>query len=154
LTISCEIVSHKGDSVPAPLCRYFERRDGSILIPPTSDIPVPPHCIERFCTSIRDVEALVRRMQQAAMDEADRAGVRQQIVWEPKLKAIRESLIAKMHTAGVSQYERDFITEWLKLRDEKKKEHYARLFEQRRVIAEALEFDRPQTAEEVLGESL
>lgn len=140
--------------MPAPLCRYFERKDGAILIPPTSDIPCPPNCIERYCNSIRDVESLVRRMQQAAMDEADRAGVRHQIVWEPKLKAIRDSLISKMHQAGVSQYERDFIEAWMKLRDEKKKEHYARLFEQRRVIAEALEYDRPQTAEDVLGESL
>lgn len=140
--------------MPAPLCRYFERCDGAILIPPTSDIPCPPNCNERYCTSIRDVEQLVRRMQQIAIDEADRAGVRHQIVWEPKLKEIRESLIAKMHTASVSQYEKDFIEEWLKLRDERKKEHYARLFEQRRVIAEALEYDRPQTAEEVLGESL
>lgn len=140
--------------MPAPLCRYFERKDGAILIPPTSDIPCPPNCIERTCNSIRDVESLVRRMQQIAMDEAERAGLRQSIAWEPKLQAIRDSLLTKMHTAGVSQYERDFITEWLKLRDEKKKEHYARLFEQRRVIAEALEFDRPQTAEEVLGESM
>lgn len=140
--------------MPAPLCRYFERRDGAILIPPTSDIPCPPQCIERYCTSIRDVESLVRRMQQIAMDEADRAGVRQQIVWEPKMQAIRDDLLAKMHSAAVGEWEREFIREWLKLRDEKKKEHYARLFEHRRVVAEALEFDRPRTAEEVLGESL
>lgn len=139
--------------MPAPLCRYFESANGTIYIPPTSDIPCPPHCITRYCASIRDVERLVARMQQAAMDEADRAGVRQQIVWGPKLEAIRDDLLAKMHSAGVSEYERDFLREWLKLRDEKKKENYARLFEQRRVIAEALEFDRPRTPDEFLGES-
>ena len=52
------------------------------------------------------------------------------------------------------EWEREFIRQWLKLRDERKKEHYAKLFEHRRVIAEALEFDRPQTAEEVMGESM
>lgn len=139
--------------MPAPLCRYFESRDGTIYIPPSADIPCPSHCIERFCLSLPDVERLVRRMERIAMDEAERAGMRHSIVWEPKLKAIRESLIAKMSAAGVSAYERDFIEHWLRLSDQKKKERYAELFGQRRVVAEALEFDRPRTPDEFLGET-
>jgi hypothetical protein len=140
--------------MPAPLVRYFIRRDGAILIPPTSDIPCPSHSNEHYCHTIRDVESLVRRMQQAALDEAERAGIRQSIVWEPKMQAIRDDLLSKMHSAATTPWEREFIREWLKLRDERKKEKYAQLFEHRRVVAEALEYDRPRTAEEVLGESL
>ena len=48
-----------------------------------------------------------------------------------------------MTSSASTQYEKDFLREWLKLRDEKKRIKYAQILEHAQMYLHAREFDTP-----------
>ena len=144
--------------------QYFINREGQIAIPPDAEaasiVLKDPRWAGyelREANDIHEVDRLQKRLQQQTWDELQREGEQQASAWEERLKAQRDRLIAKAVSAATTQYEKDFFREWLKLKDEQRREKFKQrylcdmaaysFFEQR-------EFDKPRNAEETLKESL
>ena len=133
---------------------YFENAQGKISLPPTLDTPTPPGYERRECQSISQVRELERRMAQEARDRRDAEWEHEQESWTEARRDIRRRIMTSIESSSTSQYEKDFLRSWCQLRDEKRRDHYQRIFEQREAYFEALHYDKPRNAEEVLGESL
>lgn len=133
---------------------YFERSDGTIFIPPDHTTPTPDGMIRRECQSISEVHALERRMQQEARDRAEQEAEGELARTLERQRQIRRHIMTSIESSSTSQYDKDFLRAWCQLRDDKRREHYKRLFQQREAYFESLHYDKPRNAEEVLKESL
>src|ERR1017187_5789977 len=140
--------------MPAPYVTYFESASGAISIPPTLDTPTPPGYDRRECHSIHEVEALERRMQQSSRDTAELEGGRWEAEGMETRRPVHRNLMTAIEPSSTSPYDKEFLKAWCELRDEKRREPYKRIFQQRESYFEALHFDHPRNAEEVLKESL
>lgn len=133
--------------------RYFERRDGTILLPPSDDIPCPVDCLDREANTLAEVDTLQRRLQQATYARCQRELVRDEEAFAAAREAVRSSLTARIASAATSEYERDFLRAYIQLRDDKRAA-YRQRFTCDRAYLEMRENDKPRNAEELLGESL
>lgn len=128
---------------------YFESQRGEILLPPTSDTPRPRGHILREANSINEVHDLERRLQRQEADKHEQQLERDHDVTESSRREIRRRLIARIDSCATDEYTKDFLRNWMMLRDEKRREYYKNQFRCREVYLEALNFDRPQTLGEV-----
>jgi hypothetical protein len=133
--------------------RYFERRDGTILLPPSDDIPCPADCIDREANTLAEVDALQRRLQQATYARCQRELIADEQAFAIARSEVASRLSARMASSATTPYEKDFLREYVKLREEKRDKYRAR-FACDRAYLELRENDHPRNAEELLGESL
>lgn len=133
---------------------YFERPDGTILIPPTHDTRIPDGCNRHECNSIHEVELLERRMQQDTRDRAEREADHEDEMLTERRRQIRRNIMSSIESSATTPYDKDFLLAWCQLRDDKRRERYKQLFQQRESYFESLHNDRPRNAEEILKESL
>jgi hypothetical protein len=137
--------------------RYFERRDGTILLAP-DDISglratCPPDCIEREANTLAEVDALQRRLQAATYERCQRELLRDEAAFAESRQRVIDSIHQTLASSATTQYERDFLREYVKLREEKR-EKYRQRFACDTAYLELRENDKPRNAEELLGESL
>jgi hypothetical protein len=133
--------------------RFFERRDGTVLLPPTDDTPCPPDCIDREANSLAEVDRLQRRLQQATYERCQRELQRDEEAFAESRERVRSALAARIASAATSEYEKEFLRGYIQLREEKR-EKYRQRFACDRAYLEMRENDRPRNAEELLGESV
>lgn len=133
--------------------RYFERRDGTVLLPPSDDIPCPADCLDREANTLAEVDALQRRLQQATYARCQQEQMRDEVAFAESRQRVIDSLHSRLASSATTQYERDFIREYIKLREEKR-DKYRQRFACDTAYLELRENDRPRNAEEILGESL
>jgi len=144
--------------------RYFEDRFGHIAWPPNSDTPLPkslfcPECgcrqpyEEREANTLPELDRLQARLTDAARH-------RDQTQWQAdsdRMAAARRSvydrIMARIQSSSTTEYEKDFLREYLKLREERRAKYHSR-FLCDRVYLEAREFDRPRDPAELLKENV
>lgn len=128
---------------------YFESQRGEILLPPTSDTPCPRGHILREANTISEVHDLERRLQRQELDRHEQQLERDHDWAEEKRREVRRRLISRIDSAATDEYTKEFLRNWMMLRDEKRREYYKNQFRCREVYLEGLHFDRPQTLDEV-----
>jgi hypothetical protein len=133
--------------------KYFERPDGTVLLPPTDDTQCPPDCIAREANSLAEVDALQRRLQAATYARCQRELEADESAFAAVRSEVASRLSQRMASAATTQYEKDFLREYVKLREEKR-DRYRQRFTCDRAFLEMRENDHPRNAEELLGESL
>jgi hypothetical protein len=133
--------------------RFFERRDGTVLLPPDDTTPCPADCLDREANTLTEVDALQRRLQQATNDRCQRELQHDEEAFASARQRVIDNIHAKLASSATSQYERDFLREYIKLREEKR-EKYRQRFACDVAYLEMRENDRPRNAEELLRESL
>lgn len=137
--------------------RFFERRnsDGGldVLLPPTDSTPCPTDCLEREANSLDEVDKLQRRLQDATYRRCQQELMRDEVALLESRERVRSSIADRIASSATSQYERDFLREYIKLREEKRDKYRAR-FACDVAYLEMRENDHPRNAEELLKESL
>lgn len=143
---------------------FLESRSGEIALPPDAETayltlkdPRWQGWELREANSLSEVDRLQKRLQQAEYDRLQQEGERDLRVWQSRIDSVRSNLSQRAASSATSEYERDFIREWIKLRDEKRREDYKKRYEVDMAaysFFEQREFDKPRNAEEVLKESL
>ncbi len=137
---------------------YFVHSNGHVTLAPYTSFPTLPDCIREVANTLPEVDRLQKRLidQELRQMEAERCyeestfGARQQV--------IHDKLYARMCSSSTNQWNRDFLCEWLKLRDEKKREKYAQIYEHTNLFFHAREFDskpgRKSDSEEFRSDSI
>jgi hypothetical protein len=133
--------------------RFFERRDGTVLLPPSDDIPCPADCIDREANTLDEVDKLQKRLQQATYERCQRELQRDEEAFAESRERVRSSLTAKIASSATTEYEREFLRAYIQLREEKR-DKYRQRFACDVAYLEMRENDRPRNAEELLKESL
>ena len=125
---------------------YFQNRFGHIALPPNDDCPTLPGYERREANTLDEVDKLQLKLNQQTVEELEREGVREQLVWGEKMRQVRSDLITRMHSAATTQYEKDFIAHYLMLSDQRKRDQYKSRFTCDRAYFAAREFDNPEEA--------
>jgi len=129
--------------------RWFERRDGTVLLPPDSATPCPRDCIEREANTLAEVEALERRLQLASRCVAEQEVERDDAVFAASRERVRADLTTTLASSHTDPFEKEFIREYLKLRDEKRARHRQRFLERQSYLM-ALAHDESKSADSML----
>jgi hypothetical protein len=114
---------------------------GYVLMAPYTGCPAPEGYRQEEARTLTEVDRLEKILQRQEYENAEREGQ----VHEEQLSALRErtrsNLLSKIYSAATSDYEKDFIREFLKMRaDHPKKKFYA---EQFNCYLTARHFDTP-----------
>ena len=136
------------------LLTYFENASGQISIPPTEDIPTPRGYERRECHTIYEVMKLEARMQQDATCRAEIEAEEDSQRFDARRKQIRRDIQTKIASSNTDPETKEFLRLWCELRDEQRRKKYADFIHQRLCYFEALHYDKPRNAEEVLGEAI
>lgn len=117
---------------------------GYILLAPYSSFPTPEGYTRETARSLPEIDRLQRILQ----DQERREWEREYLADAEKMKAryedVRQRLVARMVSSSTSPYERDYISEYLKLHDEKLRKKYREIFEHRVAYLWARENDTPR----------
>jgi hypothetical protein len=133
--------------------RYFERADHTILLPPDDATACPPDCILREANTLAEVDILQKRLQAATYARCQDELARDESAFAEVRARVISNITARIASSTTTQYERDFLREYIKLREEKR-EKYRQRFACDTAYLELRENDKPRNAEELLKESL
>lgn len=129
---------------------YFENASGVISLPPTSDTPTPPGYVRKEANTIYEVLALEKRMQREALDRAEREVERDSLAFEEARRDVRRRILSRIESVETDEMTKEFLRGWCKLRDETRRQKYTDFIHQRLSYFEALHFDKPRDAGEIL----
>lgn len=107
---------------------YFEGPTGQISLPGTTEENQRGQngWIRKEAGTLKAVDELQRRLE-----EQDRREMRTRLnhdeqIFEAKRRKIRDSLLRTMSRGATSQYEKEFIREYLSISDQRKRKFYSR----------------------------
>ena len=127
----------------APYLANPPRPPGYVLIAPYTDCPTPAGYERYEVQYLSDAYKLEKLLTQQEMEQWERETEVEMPRMEEFHRGIRDRLYARMISSATDVYEQEFIREWLKLRDDKKKEFYAQRLAERQMYLHALHFDTP-----------
>lgn len=122
---------------------YFRRQDGHLFLAPYSSFPTPPGCDREGADTLYKVHELEHRLVAQEREGWEKEALQEELIGA-RVTDIRDRLYQRMCSGSTDQYEKDFIREWLKLRDEKKRKKYADILTQRTAYLTALHYDTPK----------
>ena len=124
---------------------YFVRgTDGFIMLAPYTAMPTLPGYRREVANTLGEVDVLQRKLIEQETRALEQERVTEEAAYGKMSEAVRDRLYARMTSTATDEYEKDFIREYLKLRDENKRKKYAEAFEHRRMYLWAREFDSPK----------
>jgi hypothetical protein len=105
---------------------YFESPTGEISLPGTTEENQRGQngWIRRQANTLKALDALQRRMEEQDRRDMRARLDRDEMVFEEKRRKTRESLLRTITKRTTSRYEREFISEYLQLSDERKRKFY------------------------------
>lgn len=134
------------------LLQYYEDAQGNIQLPPDEECfwtICPPGFERREAHYLHEVDKVKDRLESDERRRLELEGQREAAVMAPRIKAIRENLQSRMSSSATSAYEREFISLYLQLSDERKRELYRQRFACDNAYFELREFDRKRAPDEV-----
>jgi hypothetical protein len=129
--------------------RFFERRNGDILLPPDDETPCPRDCLLREANTLAEVDRLQRRLQQQTYERCQRELLRDEDAFAEARERVRSDLTTKLASAATSEYEREFLRLYLQLRDDKRDKYRSRFMCDRAYLL-ARENDERKSANELI----
>lgn len=124
---------------------YFVRSDGWVTLAPYTNIPESlfPDSIKMIANTLPEVDRLQKRIILQEKEKMEREGRYEEETFGAYQQIIRDKMYARMCSSASTQWEKDFIREWFKLKNEQKKVKYSEIFEHTRMFFHAREFDTP-----------
>lgn len=123
---------------------YFRRKDGRIFLAPYSEFATPPGCDREYADTLYKVHELEKRLVDQEREQWEKEALTEAAIMGRRIDEVRDRLYQRMCSSSTDQYEKDFIREWLKLRDEKKRNKYAAFLGHRNAYLHALHYDTPK----------
>lgn len=104
---------------------FWRKPDGYLILAPYSSAPCPSDCIREEADTLHAVDLLEKVLQAQEARAAESELILDLGRVERRSEIIRDHLYARMTSGDCPQWERDFIREYLKLRNERKRQQYA-----------------------------
>lgn len=120
---------------------YFKRRDGKILLAPDSSTPTPPNCDRCKVETLDELDRLQEYLETETKSQCAQEIERDQSVWHEKRQEVRNRLHSRMASSACSDYEKEFLSLYIKISDERKRKLYKQRFMADTAYFMAREFD-------------
>lgn len=104
---------------------YWRRPDGFLILAPSSQTPCPDAFIREEADTLAAVDRLEKVLQYQEAQAAESELILDMGRVERRSEIIRDHLYQRMTSGDCPQWEKDFIREYLKLRNERKRQQYA-----------------------------
>ena len=114
------------------------------LIAPYTGCPNPDGYERREARTLPEARTLERTLVQQEREGWEQEAEVEQAKFAQVSQEIRDRLYARMTSSTTDEWEREFIRLYLQLRDERKAEKYAAIYQQRHAYLHALHFDTPK----------
>jgi hypothetical protein len=101
---------------------------GYYILAPYSNFPTPYGWLRYEADDLRQVDRLQKILLSQELDRARREHIREEVVFAPLKQKVRDSLYARMISGSTSEYEKDFIRDYLAVREEKRAKHAERFY--------------------------
>lgn len=122
---------------------YFVHSNGHVTLAPYTAFPTLPDCIRETANTLAEVDRLQKRLVAQERAQLERESQYEEATFGARQEVIRNKLYARLSSCVTTQYEKDFIREWLKLRDDSKRHKHAQILEHAQMYLHAREFDTP-----------
>jgi hypothetical protein len=132
---------------------FFRDASGNISLPPSDDTRCPEGYQRCEANTLAEVDALQKRLQAATYARCQQERMRDEVAFAESRQRVIDNIHSRIASAATTQYEKDFLREYIKLREEKR-EKYRQRFACDTAYLELRENDHPRNAEELLKESL
>lgn len=123
---------------------YFTNRDGYHMLASYTGQPTPEGWMRHddadtlpAARKLQDILVAQSRREWEAEEQYDRAQVQR------NEDAMRDKFNEAIASSETNEYNKDFLRNWMKLRDERKREKYRKIYEQRQAYLYSLEYDSP-----------
>ena len=137
---------------------YFVHPSGYVTLAPYTSFPTLPGCIRESANTLAEVDRLQKRLVAQERAQLERESQYEEATFGARQEIIRDKLYSRLASSVTTQYEKDFIREWLKLRDDSKRKKHAQILEHAQMYLHAREFDskpgRKSDAEEFRSDSI
>jgi len=137
---------------------YFVHPSGYVTLAPSTSFSPLPGCIRETANTLAEVDRLQKRLVEQERRQLERESRYEESTFGAKQDEIRDKLYARLASSVSTQYEKDFIREYLKLRDERKRHKHAQILEHAQMYLHAREFDsrpnRKSDSEEFRSDSI
>jgi hypothetical protein len=130
---------------------YFENSSGNIMLPPTDE---DAYRIKselgrrgyelREAGTLAEIDRLQKRLQDDGYKERQAELERDEITMGQLRRQVRERLLSRMVSSSTTPYERDFISAYLMLRDDKRAEFQKRFMLDEVAYFTQREYDNPK----------
>jgi hypothetical protein len=117
---------------------------GYLMLAPYSECRAPEGYDRCVARTIPEIVRLQDRLREQERDAALRDNLYDEAILGQRDAAHRSELYTRMVSNSTTPYERDFIRELLKLKDERKRKRYAEALAQHNLYLHALEMDAPK----------
>jgi hypothetical protein len=132
-----------------PVYFFVNRTDpnhppGYLMMSPYSDCPAPPgYTLESVDTlpAIRRLEKMLQRQEHQRVESE--VGYERSML-EQGIKENRDRIYRQLASSETSQWEKDFLRDWIKLRDEKRDEYFQQRYLEHQMMLWALHNDTPK----------
>jgi len=119
---------------------------GYHMLAPYSQFETPWGWDRREATDLREVDMLQAVLLRQEKEKWEKELLHDEVVFGRLRDKVRDNLQQALTSGASSEFEKDFIREYLKLRIEKREKHRAN-FEHRSLYLHAREFDTPKGRE-------
>jgi hypothetical protein len=132
-----------------PVIYFYNYRDpahpeGYLMLAPYTSYPTPPGYERREARTLPEVDKMYEVLVRQERLQWEREYFREEATFGKRQQDLRDRLYARMTSGSTGEYEKDFIKSWLELRNEKKRQKYADIFEHRHLFLSARENDIPK----------
>lgn len=125
---------------------YFKNVSGKLMLAAYSSQPTPDGWMREEADTLPLARDLERRLQSQDHDEAEREGIRDQMATMARRQAVRDALMARIHSSAATEYEKEFLRYYIQLSNEKCALYEQRWLE-RTTYLHALHYDTPKGRE-------
>lgn len=128
-----------------PIIFYVNHQDpahpeGYILLAPYSEFPTPAGYSREEAGTLPEVDRLQKRLQEQSRREWEAEYECDEAQWVERCERTRGNLYARLASSATSEWDKEFIRNYLQLREEKRDKYKQRFFE-RTAYLHAREFD-------------
>ena len=102
----------------------FVRNDGHVMLAPYSSAPCPSNCRREELDTLAAVDRLEKVLQSQEEREAEKELILDMGRTERASQMIRDRIYSHITSSATPQWEKDFLKEYLKLRDDRKRARY------------------------------
>jgi len=111
----------------APLV-YFRYPNGHLTLAPFSECPTPDGSIREEVDTLSAIDKVVDILRRQEHEQAEKEMRYDMNLFRQRDQEIRDRIYARISATATTEYEREFLREYLKLRDERKRTLYKQRF--------------------------
>ena len=109
---------------------YFRYPNGHLTLAPFSECPTPDGAIKEEADTLPEIDRLVDTLRRQEYEQSQRELHYDINLFAARDKEIRDRIYQRISSSATTEYEKEFLRQYLQLRDERKRAKHQELYKQ------------------------